>query len=580
LKALSLRTVLAAFGILLLSAVAPSPQLPLAAKDVAWLSYGFDYQNTRHVEVSQINPSNVSRLQSVWRFVLGPHEHVETTPIVVGQTMYVTTGVGNNVIALDAASGRVKWRFRPHVGEVDACCGPINRGAAVENGRVFFATLDAHLIALNASTGKPLWNIRIGNTGALSETMAPLAWHSMVFIGSAGGDFGIRGFISAYRARDGKLLWRWYTVSPGWEGSYAASTHGMPLHRNIRAEKRDARKFRNAWTRGGGAVWMTPAVDPNTSTLYAATGNPWPVWDGATRPGDNLFTDSVIALDARTGVLRWYYQQTPHDIWEYEAASPPVLFDVRSRIGKPTSAVGEVSGTGWFYILDRRNGKLIRLSQPVTANSRLYTIPTAKNSGDALRLIWPIYGIIGPVAFDPTRHLVFVTAADHSASDFICAIDVDSGKIVWRRPMGDGLWGVVGGALSTGNLVFASTHDGVFSAMDPETGTVLWQYRLGADEELDPSDNIAERLAQRIWGLLKSIKHTLMNEDPPMTAAVKASPIVYVIDGREYVAIAYDAQPTKAARGAELQVFAVPKAANAEVANDSIRKVNAESQGR
>ncbi|MGZ3498953.1 MAG: outer membrane protein assembly factor BamB family protein [Vulcanimicrobiaceae bacterium] len=556
-----MRVLSLAFAIALLSIAALRGPALVETDRFDWPTYGLNYENTRHADIDGINASNLARLVPRWRFVLGSHERVETTPIVVGRNMYVTTGLNSNVIALDAATGKQKWRYSPMLGSTSACCGAINRGVAVASGRVFFATLDAHLIALDAATGKPLWNVRVGDpVDGFSETMAPLAWSGMVFIGSSGSDYGIRGSLTAYRATDGKRLWRWYAVSPAWEGSYATHVHGVSLHRDIAREKRDAVKYRNAWTKGGGAVWMTPALDPGKGTLYVSTANPAPVFDGSIRPGDNLYTDSIVALDAHTGKMLWYYQQTPHDVWEYEAASPPVLFNARDAGGRLIPAVGEAGKTGWLYILDRRDGRLLRLSQPLTPNEGLYGNPKDR---DALGSLFPIRGIVGPIAYDPARHLAFVTALDHSTADFIAAVDVDTGKIVWKkmlsRPYAGVFGGVAAGSLSTKGLVFVSNPEGYFSALDAATGAILWQHRLGVNEHVDLSASPLQRFAHRMRDLLLPIKRKLLHQELPTeaSASVNVSPIAYEIDGREYVAIGFDAEPERAIGGAALYTFAL-----------------------
>jgi glucose dehydrogenase len=532
---------------------------------MSWPTYGATYENTRHVNARQIDENTVHALKPAWQFVMGGHERVETTPIVVGRTMYLTTGVGNNVIALDAKTGALKWRYRPTLGFLSVCCGAINRGVAVTGGRVFFATLDAQLIALDAASGKPVWHVYVGDSKAgFSETMAPLAWKGVVYVGSSGSDNGIRGSVSAYRASDGKLLWRWYSVSRGWEGAYVARTAGKTLHRNITQEKRSAVKYPEAWAHGGGSVWMTPALDTRTGTLYAATSNPSPVFDGNVRPGDNLYTDSIVALDARTGKLRWYYQQTPHDVWEYEASSPPVLFDVTDAQGKRVPAVGEAGKTRWLYILDRRDGSLLRLSQSFGANAHLYDDPPSERYTRQL----PLRGSIGPIAYDPSRHLALITAIEHPTlnrwREMLTAIDVDNGRVAWRRPltplhedfMGDRL---LAGSLSAGGLVFVSSVDGNLFALDSGNGAVLWQYALGAGEQADTGANILVRLAHRVRDWLLPVKREIFHQDAPTgaTASVDANPIAYELDGREYIALAFDAQPERSIGGATICVFAL-----------------------
>jgi glucose dehydrogenase len=559
----------------------------LAQLQLNWPTHGFTLENTRHVPAEQITRANVNQLAKVWRYSTGIHERMETTPIVVGSTMYITTGPHNNVIAIDALTGKQKWRYDPKLGTAAACCGLINRGVAAANGRVFLATLDGRLIALNAANGKPVWDVHVGYAkDGFSETMAPLAWNGTVYIGSSGGDFGIRGSFSAYRASDGKLLWRWYSVGPGWEGTFTTHVHGVPLHRNIAQEKRDAARYRDAWKHGGGPVWMTPALDPKTGTIFLSTGNPGPSYNGSIRPGDNLYTDCIVALDAHTGKMRWYYQQTPHDVWDYDAASPPLLFDALDASGKRVPAVGEAGKTGWLYILDRRNGKLIRLSESLVPTAHVYADP-AKDG--ALEQPGGLGGVIGPLSYDPSRRVVFILALDRpeyrnedpapptwdpSASryesgrtvpvgywrDFLVAVSVDTGKVVWKKTLATGAIGgdfggrVVEGSLSAGDLVFASDPDGRFYAFDADTGDVKWHYQLGADDR-------PQSLWARFVDWARWAKHALLHQaDPPaITARVDASPIFYAIGGREYVALGADIRPSSADGASAITVFALPK---------------------
>ena len=537
---------------------------------VGWATYGAAYDNSRHTTIEALTQANVGRLQPVWHFVLGPHERVETTPIVVDRTMYVTTGVGNNVIAIDAVSGKQKWRYRPALGAMSPCCGALNRGVAVGEGRVYFATLDAQLIALDARTGQPRWNVRIGDGAkGLSETMAPLYWNDTLFIGSSGSDYGIRGSVSAYRASDGKFLWRWYAVGPGWEGAYATSANGFSLHRDIAAEKRADATYHNAWQQGGGAVWMTPALDPAEHTLYVSTGNPSPVFNGSVRPGDNLYTDSIVAIDARNGKMRWSYQQTPHDIWEYEAASPPVLVQTAGAPGKPAPAVIEAGKTRWLYVLDRRTGKPLRLSQAWSPNDDVYQ-PYAL-AKDQPKVELPLRGTIGPIAYDPVARFAYITEIDRPSAktwrDLMVAVDVDTGKIQWKKMLGpehDTYRGdpVLAGALSVNDVVLASDPDGKLAALDARNGAVLWQHQLGSTAAPDAQRNGLQQLAHRFHDWLLPFKRAIFHQDPPTQAiaGVDSSPIAYEIDGRPYVAIGYDSQPERATGGAIVTAFSLPAA--------------------
>jgi glucose dehydrogenase len=538
-----------------------------SASNVEWPTYGATYANTRHVDIGTLRAAALPRLHPVWQFALGPHERVETTPIVSGTTMYLTTGVQNNVVALDARTGKLKWRYKPSLGAMSPCCGALNRGVAVGQNLVYVATLDAQLIALNASSGKPVWHVQIADGAhGFSETMAPLFWNGTVIIGSSGSDYGIRGSVSAYRASDGRFLWRWYAVSPGWEGRYTAAVNGFSLHRDIAKEKRALPAHRDAWKHGGGAVWMTPALDVKTGVLYASTGNPSPVYNGSVRPGDNLYTDSIVALDARSGKLLWYYQQTPHDIWEYEAASPPILFDSHGRGGDPTPAVAEAGKTRWLYVLNRKNGKLIRLSQPWSPNADVYQPYARALAAPKERL--PLRGTIGPIAYNPALRTAYVTEIDHidaeSWSDLLVAIDVDTGAIRWKKMLGpvhktyrgDP---VLAGALSAGPLVFVSDPDGDFTALDAKTGELLWRYQLGSDRALDNRANAFERFVHVVHDWLLPLKRALFRQEPPTQAAagVDTSPIAFEIDGKPYVTIGFDLHPERASGGAVVTTFSL-----------------------
>jgi alcohol dehydrogenase (cytochrome c) len=529
-----------------------------------WPIYGGSYANTRRSELTQVNSSNVRQLRLAWKFSTGEYGQFESSPIIVGDTLYFTTGRTGSVIALDATTGRLKWRYTPRIAPAPFIM-QVNRGVAVAAGRVFVATLDAHLIALNAANGQVLWDTRIGNSSeGLTETMAPLAWRDLVFIGSSGGEYGIRGSFSAYAQNDGHLVWRWWTVSPGWEGKFVASVNGYSLHRDLRRERADAPKYRDTWKHGGGPVWMTPALDPSEATIYLSTGNPAPNYNDQLRPGDNLYTDSIVALDARTGRMKWYYQETPHDRWDYDAASPPVLFDVKDRFGRSVPAVGEAGKTGWFYIVERRTGRLIRLATFIP-QTRLYQPPTPQG-----QIVQPGEGggAIAPVAYDPALRSVFVagtvvhelvrqdpakpwpdsgtewqlgdqTWIDHGSA-LISRIDVDHGSIVWQYHVPDP---VVGGLLSAADLVFFGEEGtGAFDALDAKTGELLWQSK---PTEVTTSENWLQvglhilanlvAIAGRLWNRIVS-PHSL----PPSDQDIHAPPVAYERGGREYIVVASD----------------------------------------
>jgi alcohol dehydrogenase (cytochrome c) len=517
-----------------------------ADASMEWPTYGRDYANTRYAPLNQINVQTVRSLAPAWIFQTGKSGSFENSPVIVDGVMYVTSGVTDTVFALNARTGQRLWTHNTILGFASFCCGPQNRGVAVANGKVFYGTLDGKLVALDAKTGMQVWSVQVGDPKeGFSETMAPLAWKGMVYIGAAGGEYGIRGSLTAYSQDDGKQLWRWWVVGPGWEGKYVTEVHGYSLHRNIAQEKADAPKYADAWKHGGGPIWTTPALDPRSGTLYVSTGNPARQLIENGRPGDNLYTDSIVALDASSGRMKWYYQETPHDVWDYDAASPPVLFDAKDGSGRTVPAVGEAGKTGWFYILRRSNGKLLRVSEPFVPITNIYTRP----SGPAGVLITP--GGVGgsnwsPVSYNPATHLVYITGlnvplvdkpdpsapwtyggkrwagghqhpapGEHGDGTFT-AIDPSTGKIVWQNRT---QFPMINGSLATPELTFIGEPTGMFDALDARTGKTVWQFETGA--------------------------------------GISAPPVAYEIDGREYVAVASGG----GLGGDAIVVFALPQSA-------------------
>lgn len=556
-----------------------------AGPDRWWPTYGGTFANTRHIDLAQIGPHNVADLKLAWKFNTGVHGQFETSPVVVDGTMYVTTGSDNGVFALNAASGAVKWHFVPKIGRARYVFA-VNRGVAVDSGRVFYTTLDARLIALDAHTGKSVWDTRVGNPqDGLSEDAAPLAWGGLVFVGSSGNEFGVRGSFSAYSQKDGKLVWRWWTVSPGWEGPFAETAHGFALHRNIGREKAAVAKYRDAWKTGGGAVWMTPALSPKESTVYLSTGNPAPDFNAERRPGDNLYTDSIVALDARSGKMKWYYQETPHDVWDYDAASPPVLIDALDAAGQRVPAVAEAGKTGWLYVLDRRTGKPLRISQAFIPQPHIYAPLTAADSkiqpGDG-------GGTIGPIAYDPAAHAAFVVgnvepevghiapvttrrpesdeqwkAGDMAdigteASSLLSSIDVDTGRIRWSSPIPNVIYT---GPMSANGLVFlGQPRTGDFKAYDASSGKVLWNVKpsevalvgSGVREQ-------ARQIVSKVKGNAMQFWHRVRHQPDYGYEGINAPPVAFRMGGREYIVIASDLYDGGAApSGNTIFAFALP----------------------
>ena len=476
-----------------------------AGKDRAnWLLSGRAYDNQRYSPLSQINAKTVKRLVPVAVAQTGYTASFETTPLVVNGVMYATTPMVNKkqaLIALNAVTGQTLWKYEYTDGFNQICCGPVNRGAAAGDGKVYFLTIDDHLVAVDAKTGQEAWKAEVSNPQAgYSETMAPTFYDNMVLIGSAGGEWPIAGFVAAYDATSGKELWRWHSTSDhaSWAG--------------------------DSWKTGGGMTWTTPAVDPKRGLLIFATGNPNPDLNGSVRLGDNLYTDSIVALHIKTGKLAWYYQEVPHDVWDYDAVSNVVLFDTMDN-GKLVPAAGEAGKTAWFYIVNRDTGKLIRKSEAFDQQKDMFSQPTDKG-------VEMLPGANGgsewsPPAYSPLTHMVYIlgmnqlmTFTNEKDSPAIpgqirlgstfknvkgglqdgtfTAIDVNSGKIVWDKHMAQPM---IGGALVTaGNLAFTGEGNGSFDAFDAKTGKKLWNFNLGA--------------------------------------GVNAPPIAYEVNGKEYIAVA------------------------------------------
>jgi PQQ-dependent dehydrogenase (methanol/ethanol family) len=490
-------------------------QLLRAGDDTAnWFTYGGNYANTRYTKSNKINLSNIKSLTPRWVFQTGgPIGSFETTPVVADGMMYVSTPFAH-VIAIDARTGRKVWRYEhKQSAQPIICCGPNNRGVAVAYGKVFVATLDAHLIALDQKTGKVAWDTEVDDpTAGYSLTIAPQVYKGMVIVGNSGAEYGVRGFVDGYSASDGKRAWRFWTIpDTGWEGKWSATTNeGESLNRTLNKEKADFAKYGDSWQRGGGSTWMTPAVDPETDTIFIMVGNPSPDLDGEVRPGDNLYTESMVAIDARTGGYKWHYQYVPHDVWDLDAVSPAVLFETTAG-GQRVKAVGHAGKTGWFYVHDRATGKLVRRSDAFVPQENMFAQPTPTG----IRMLPGANGGSEwtPVAYSPDTQMVYVSGLHqpmwyitHSApfdrgklwlgSAFVAipgepqwgtftAIDVNSGKIAWQKKLPDPL---IGGALATaGGLVFSGGDGtGYFYAYNAKTGEEVWRFQTGAGVNAAP----------------------------------------------------------------------------------------------
>jgi alcohol dehydrogenase (cytochrome c) len=488
-----------------------------------WINYGGDLGQMRYWPSTAINAGNVDKLHVKWIFQTGVIGSFENTPIVDGGIMYVSTPY-DHLYAVDTRTGKQLWHYQYKLGKNIYCCGPNNRGVVVIGDKVLMGTLDAHLVALNRKTGEKIWDTEVadGEVG-YSLTSAPAIYKNTAILGVAGGEYGIRGFISAYNLDDGKLVWRWHTIpspddaSPdgvkGWEGTFFDKADGVnDLHRNVAGEKAAVAANKDSWMHGGAANWTTDSIDVQRGVIYATVGNPSPDLDGMDRPGDNRWSDSIVAVDANTGKAKWAYQAIPHDVWDLDEVSPPVLGKVAGPDGKMVDAVIQGGKTGWVYVLNRDTGKLIRRSDAMVPHENLFALPTEKGT----RMLPGANGGVewSPCALNPDTRLfycvnlhqpmnyivkhetwadyrkrfekapnfwlggAFVAIAGEKQSGNITAVNVDTGKIGWQvktdQPM-------IGGALTTkGGLVFAGQGDGTFAAYDAKSGKVLWSFAAGA----------------------------------------------------------------------------------------------------
>ena len=472
-----------------------------------WLISNGDYAQTRYYPSQQINTKNVAKLKPAFVFQTAVLESMETAPIVVNGIMFLTTSF-NHVYAIDAVTGEEFWHYKHKPGPVTTfCCGPNNRGVAVSGDKLYMGTLDAKLVALDSKTGKKLWETEIADPEkGYSETMAPVVVDGKVLIGTNGGEYGIRGFVKAFDAETGKEMWTFYTIpEQGHEGVWAEKdATGRDMHRDIAAEKAALAKNSKFYETLGGGVWMAPAFDRASNTLFFVAGNPSPDLYGAERPGDNLYTNSMVAIDATTGKYKWHSQYIAHDVWDLDAVSPPILVDVKDENGKMIPGVIHGGKTGHIYVHDRKDGRLIRFSQAMVPQENMWALPTAQG----VRMLPGANGGVewSPMAVHPKARLAyavnlhqpmtyqveaspypggklwlggaFKNVVGEEQSGTVTAVHIDTGKIAWQSKTDQPM---IGGALATaGNLVFAGEGNGWFKAYDAMNGKTLWKYQCGA----------------------------------------------------------------------------------------------------
>jgi alcohol dehydrogenase (cytochrome c) len=472
-----------------------------------------DYRQQRYYPNSEINRTNVARLRPAWIFQTDVMESIETSPIVVHGVMYVTTSY-DHVYALDARTGEELWHYKHKLGPITTyCCGPNNRGVAAYEDKIYLATLDSKLVALDAKTGKLVWQSEVGDPElGYSETMAPTAIKGKILIGTNGGEYGVRGFVKAYDAGTGKLLWTFHTIPENSVGVWAEKdATGRDMHRDIAAEKAQLAKSGDPYKQLGGGVWQNPSVDLATNRIYFVVGNPSPDLDGAVRPGDNLYTNSLVSLDLETGKYICHFQYIAHDVWDLDAVSPTVLVDVKDKDGKVVPGVIHAGKTGHVYVHNRNDCSLIRFSEAMVPQENMWVLPTKEGA----RMLPGANGGVewSPMAVNPhlgltyainlhqpmTYHVensaypqgklwlggAFKVIPSEEQWGNVTAVDYNTGKIRWQvktpQPM-------IGGILATaGGLVFTGEGNGQFKAYDAETGAALWKFQAGAGVNAPPS---------------------------------------------------------------------------------------------
>jgi alcohol dehydrogenase (cytochrome c) len=487
------------------------------ADPTVWLHYGGGYTSWRHSPSAALSPERVGDLRLAWMAQTGVPGQLESSPVVYDGILYFTSA-GNRLFAHDAKSGELLWRYdHQNPSDLRLCCGPANRGVAIARDLVLMATLDAQLVALHRKTGELAWQAKLAEYDeGFSATAAPLVVGELAIIGIAGGEYGVRGFFDAYDVRTGERRWRQYTVP-------AAGEPGVETW------------AKDSYESGGAPAWVTGSYDPASDTLFWATGNPSPDWNGDVREGDNLFSDSVLAVDPKTGERKWYFQFTPHDVWDYDGNSELWLVDVE-RDGETVPALAQANRNGYFYLLDRRDGTFLRATQyaeqvnwgTIDESGRPIVDPSKLPAEEPTERVCP--GLAGgnngayAGAYSPQTGLAYVPVIEScmlfrkgvvvfvegipffggepvpvdlaagKAYGHLSAIDVATGEVRWRyrdeHPMFAGVLSTAGGLVITGNA------GGDVLAFDAEDGELVWRFATGSGIRSHP---IAWQLDGRVY---------------------------------------------------------------------------------
>ena len=537
-----------------ISAVTNETLLNSATKTDGWYMYGGSYENWRHSSLKQINRRNVDSLVPKWIFQPGIKGQLSGSPLVIDGIMYLSAAY-NNLWALNAETGEPIWHYeRDLPTDLRICCGPANRGVSVAGGKLFMATLDAYLIAMDRETGEVLWEVQLeDHQKGYSGTSAPLIVDDLVITGIAGGEFGARGFIDAYEASTGKRVWRTYSVP-------SAGEKGVETWAG------------ESWKTGGSPTWAVGTYDKQTHTLYWPTGNPSPDWNGDARKGDNLYSNSLLALDPETGEMKWYFQFTPHDVWDFDATNPVVLTDMKID-GVKKRVLVQPNRNGYVYVIDASDGSFLKgfqyvdqlnWSKGLDENGRPIVdydfVPTSESKTARNSCPGAIGGHNGAWswAFNPNQKIMYVASIEacnrmvkqvdtYKAGDpfwgggpvetdkdtgknygNFLAIDPVSQSIKWKYK---DKYPMVSGALSTdGDVVFTANQEGYAMGFDALNGDLLWKFQMGT--------------------------------------SARGQPITWEQSGKQYVAITSGGgglaveivgEPPMVTRGNALMVFGLPK---------------------
>jgi alcohol dehydrogenase (cytochrome c) len=482
-----------------------------------WLTYAGSYKSQRYTALDQINKQNVTQLRPLWVYQIRQAGIIETSPIVVDGVMYMTEPP-STVTALDVRTGRPLWSYTPKIPDDVIIIGspPVNRGVAVLDNMVYVGTVAGHLIALDAKSGAVRWDVAVDdNHLGYYLTLAPLAIDGKIVVGVSGAEAGIRGFIDAYDAKTGKRVWRRHTIPA--PGEPNANTWGG-----------------DSWKTGGGSTWLTGSYDPELRTLYWTTGNPGPDWNGDNRPGDNLYTCSLLALNPDDGSIKWHFQFTPHDTHDWDAVQNVILFDATVN-GRPRKLVAQANRNGFYYVLDRTNGEFVSgmpfvkqtWADGLDAKGRPRVKPGLEPSPEGVTVFPSISGAANwySPSYSPKTNLFYQVAREWSTIFYkgeavykpgfgftagggrtqngddawaaVRAFEATTGKLKWEfKLLSPGFSSLLSTA---GGLVFGGTDEGNFFALDAETGKPLWDTQIGAN--------------------------------------IRGIPVSFAIDGKQYIAI-------------------------------------------